>query len=295
MAKAPGKNEDGEGQRTVRRPIVNLNFGGRKTTIDADPDDEGEEGDDDRVIVDPLRRKKPASQVEFEEVDIGGKKYKVEKGAADALKKSAKKPAASDSGEIKKMLDEYTAKIAGKGKKVTEGDDEPGEGEPDLSDVRIFSDTKGWMADFKKSLSADIVKQISTMYSQDQGQKTFWQDFYRDNSDLKEYDFIVKAVLSKNAKELAPMSTEDAAEKLAELARDQLLGIAKKVSKGGKKKDGFHVEGEQSSRIRKNEDDDSDDDDEKDRKAGVPMTMSAMLKDRRSKRFGHTFNKETEE
>lgn len=272
MAKAPVPDDDGE--RIVRRPLVKFTHKIEASHADDDDDD-----------VQPPPRKK-TSQPEFEEVEIGGKKYKVEKGGAEALKAQLKpkKPAVSESQQIKQMLDEYTAKLqGGKKKKAAEPDDDDDDDEG-LSDDRLFTDTKGWMKDFKKSLSKDILAAISGAYTQDQSQKEFWGDFYRTNSDLKDYDFIVKAVMSKNAAELSPMSTEEGSDRLAELAREQLLNIAKKVSKGKSKNGKFHVEGEQSSRRNDPDDDEDEDDDEKDRKAGIPMTMSALLKDRREKR-----------
>lgn len=288
MAKEPVEADD-DG-RKVRRPIVNFN---PRVVIDSKSSrvhDDDDDGDDGRPAT------KKGAKTEFEEVEIGGKKYKVEKGGVEALRAQLKpkKPAVSESQEIKKMLDEYTAKLqGGKKKKAVEQDED--EDDDTLSDDRLFTDTKGWMKDFKKSLSKDILAAVSGAYTQDQSHKEFWGDFYRTNSDLKDYDFIVKAVMSKNAAELSPMSTEEGSDRLAELAREQLLNIAKKVSKGKSKNGKFHVEGEQSSRRSEPDDVEDEDDDEKDKKAGMPMTMSALLKDRREKRrLGKPLNR-TEE
>lgn len=282
MAKAPLEQDD-DG-RQVRRPIVNFN---PKIVMHRERDEP--QDDDDDVDNDELRRQakplKKAAKTEFEEVEIGGKKYKMEKGAAEALKAKPKKPPASDTQQIRQMLEEYTAKIAPKPKKQVDDDDD--DEDDRFSDTRLFTDTKGFVKDFKATLSKEILAAVGGAYNQDQSQKAFWSGFYSLNGDLADYDFIVKAVLEKNKKELAPMDVDEASERLAELAREQLMTIAKKVSKGGGKKNKFHVEGESTSRNeqRGGEDEDEEvDDDERDRKAGVPMTMSAVLRMRKEKR-----------
>lgn len=269
MAKPAVESEE---ERIVRRPIVKFTH-----KIEASQeDDDGEE--------DNLTPKKKTPKPEFEEFEMGGKRYKVEKGMGDALKAALKpKKPQDNTSEIKRMMDEYTAKLT-KGKKKA-ADTEEGEDDEEFDDARLFTDPKGFFADLKKTLSKEIVQQISGMYNQDQNWKSFWNNFYGSNSDLKDYDFIVKAVLETNKAELAEMSVNEAVSKLGDLTRDQLMMIAKKVSKGNSKdsKKKFHVEGESSSRNNEPDDDDEDDD-ERDRKAGVPMTMSAMLKMRREKR-----------
>lgn len=80
-----------------------------------------------------------------------------------------------------------------------------------------------------KMLEERVYQRVANEYQQREAQKSFWDGFYRKNDDLREDEFIVEAVLSKNSDELLNLTVPKAQERLAELTRQELLRLTRKV------------------------------------------------------------------
>lgn len=271
-------------KRHSKKPIVNFNpritiKGGREE------EEELEEGEEEEEVVPPKKK----GAVEYEEVKIGGKTFKVEKGGAAAVAALAKRSGGDETAVLRKMLEDLMAAQKATPKKKAKVEEEE-EAEEEFDEAEFFTNPGKFLKKFGANLSKSIMEQIGTAYNSDQTLKSFWKSFYDENDDLKDHDVIVQSVLNKHAKELGVMSTEDGAAELAKRARQELLNIAKKVSKGVGKNNKFVVEGRGPSRNGQVEEQEEEDQDEVDKKAGRPMTMSALLKLRREKRRAHVTN-----
>lgn len=240
---------------------------------------------DDDESTPPSKPRKQQNQIEMEEVEIGGKKFYVQKGAGDALKAQSK-PKQTDEQRLRAMFEEFMGtQTKPKKKQVRDEPDDEDDEDAEL-DALMFTDPAKYRKIMREQLRKDILKEVRSEYSADQGQKTFWRDFYDENDDLKEYDFIVRSTLQENMSDLKDMQTAEAAKKLAELSRDKLLKIAKKMGKGRRGSDeSEHVEGGAPARRgRDSLPQELEDQDVADKKAGMPLTLGGMLKLRREER-----------
>lgn len=96
------------------------------------------------------------------------------------------------------------------------------EPEPDWEDL-MFKDPKEYHRLLRQSIEKSVKGELTNSYQQAEGEKDFWRDFYKSNDDLKDDDFLVKAVLKENLQLLAPMVVPDAAKRLAELTRERIM------------------------------------------------------------------------
>lgn len=278
--KLPMYDKEGQsGRRATDRPLI-TGYPPRQRQHQEEPDDDDGDGSP------PIKKSKKKVEVEFEEVTIGGKKFRVEKGGGEAINKlvtgGQRKPV-SEEARLRAMFEEYMGapKKPTKKKVASESDDDD---EGDVDELEMFSDPKKFVKKLTENLTKQITQQIRGEYSADQGQKTFWANFYRRNDDLEEHDFIVRAVLNDNLNELKEVEVGEASKRLAELTRERLLEIAKKVTKGKSKKNGTHIEGSGSARQSRDDDDEVEDQDAADEAAGMPLTLGGMLKLRREQR-----------
>lgn len=106
--------------------------------------------------------------------------------------------------------------------------------EPDWEEL-LFTDPKQAVSLLKKTIRDEVVGEVTNSYKKDQGEKDFWNGFYKANDDLKDDDDLVKATLQKHLGELADMPVSKAAERLAELTRERIMRYTGQTPKGGKK------------------------------------------------------------
>lgn len=66
-------------------------------------------------------------------------------------------------------------------------------------------------------------KELRTEYQKNQGEDSFWREFYIANDDLREDDDLVKSELNKNLAALADLPVPEAMKKLADLTRTRIM------------------------------------------------------------------------
>jgi hypothetical protein len=101
---------------------------------------------------------------------------------------------------------------------------EPKTAEPDLNTL--------WFED--PSRAAKIIEErtyerVAGEYRQQEALKSFWDGFYRGNTDLQDDGWIARAMLNEHATELVDLPVRQAQEKLAEFTRKEILRIAGKT------------------------------------------------------------------
>jgi hypothetical protein len=121
-----------------------------------------------------------------------------------------------------------------------------------------------------------VKRELRNEYTNNQGTTKFWENFYRDNSDLKDDDDLVQSTLQKNMAELGNMPVDKAMGRLAELTRERILGFMKK-RKEPRGQNRAIAEGSNPPSIPRGPAVDDDDD-------AKPTTMGDLLKSRRAKR-----------
>lgn len=103
----------------------------------------------------------------------------------------------------------------------------------------LFSDPNAAI----KKLKAEMRQEIAADYNADQSRRDFWDDFYRENTDLRDEDHLVQATLSKHISALENMRGKAGRDKLAELTKKDILNLTKKYNKSAVKNDTVTLEG----------------------------------------------------
>jgi hypothetical protein len=95
--------------------------------------------------------------------------------------------------------------------------------EDDNLDVLLFESPKEAIA----KLEQRIIKKVVAAYQADQGEREFWNAFYRENEDLAKHDRLARAILNERFNEWANLPATQARKNLAAAVREEILSIVK--------------------------------------------------------------------
>ena len=169
---------------------------------------------------------------------IGGQEFEVESGLASALQ-AQQEDFQRQHAELRGLLPKRPEATPDPEPKKVEG--------PDWGNM-IFDDPQRFVTEFGDHIRQTTVDEMKGQYTADQGMRDFWSDFYRENDDLHEFDWVVRASLDRHRSELIDLPVSQAATKLAKLSRADILGLANKFkSESGKKTPRTTVESGRSS------------------------------------------------
>lgn len=206
----------------------------------------------------------PATAPQPVEVEIGGKTVKVDKDTAAAI--DAFKKSVTDAGvATKTQIDQLAAQVAALQPK-------PAAGEKKGTDYGnlIFTDPDKAVQLMKDEIRAELNGQLASTNAQQE----FWAEFYRENPDLKDADWLVKSVLAREFKNLEKLQVPEAIKKLSETVKGDILKLSKKETKKDPK---ATLEGSNESTREKSKDDNAESKDS-------PSSISDVLKARKAAR-----------
>lgn len=149
------------------------------------------------------------------EIEIGGKKYKVDSETAAAYQAEVKRLSTPTRERVEVIRDRPVEAKAPEKPSIY-----------DRGAKEIFTNPKQFLTEFASEIRKEVMQEVGGRYTQDQGIRQFWSDFYSDNPDLKKADSLVQATLNEHVNELADLPTKQAAKKLAELSHERIMGIA---------------------------------------------------------------------
>lgn len=206
-----------------------------------------------------------AAAAETVEVEIGGKTLKVDKATAEAL--NAFKKTVTDAGVASKaQLDQLTAQVA-----AAQPKGQP-KGEPAAPDydTLIFTDPKKAVQLIKDEIRGELNAQLSSTNAQ----ADFWREFYTQNTDLKDADWLVKSILSRDFKKFEKMQVPEAIKALAETVKGDILKLSGKKEK---KEPSTELEGGNERRPKPSKEGEAE-------SKGSPTSITDVLKARRAAR-----------
>tara|TARA_Y100000310_G_C20676709_1_gene813521 strand:- start:2098 stop:2883 length:786 start_codon:yes stop_codon:yes gene_type:complete len=99
-------------------------------------------------------------------------------------------------------------------------------------DTLLFSNPEAAVARIK----SEIFDEVRQEYQLEETRKAFWSDFYAENDDLREHDWIVKAIIQQNWDTFGNMSGKSARDAVADATKKEILNISNKFGKGGRRK-----------------------------------------------------------
>lgn len=152
--------------------------------------------------------------------------------------------------------------------------------------VKLFENPKealnNVLAKFEKKIAKmieDSSKSVESRTSAKQQETEFWSEFYKDNPELKEHDFIVRAVLNRDFQKLSTKTVGEAMTHVAQETKKVLLKTAQGGGAGDGKSRGVEGAGGRGSAA--GEGSKKEDTDDTSIKAD---TLSSFLKQRREER-----------
>ena len=181
------------------------------------------------VTVDGDEANKPAPKSEpapeLESVKLGEKEFKVPAEVKAALDAAAR--AGVEVGELKSMVANLSNQIKAAAPKPEPKADE---GYATI----LFTNPDGAI----EKLTKEIENRIMTRVEQTNNQREFWDEFYRQNSDLKKYDEYVRFQFSKARDSYSKegITVEEAMKRLAVSSKEAILKVRDGVELGGKSK-----------------------------------------------------------
>lgn len=154
-----------------------------------------------------------------------GKKVKVK--VADAEMETDEASAAVINALQKQNTDlyAYLKNIGAPSKPEPKKADPKDGGKPYDWSTELFVDPEGALKRLRAELKEEIKTEMTTAYNNAEGEKTFWNLFYKDNDELKEHDHFVRAILNRDYAELADLPTAKAAAELSTRVKKELLKL----------------------------------------------------------------------
>jgi hypothetical protein len=153
------------------------------------------------------------------EIKIGEKTVKVspEIAAELAASREAAKEAGLKVGTLSQQMTEINAKLEALTKPATNKATEPG------LDVLLFTDPDKAVA----QITENILAQVRGENTKTASQRQFWEEFYKENKELKEYEGYVQYVFNRELPNFTKqnMTVGDSLKKLGEITKGELLKL----------------------------------------------------------------------
>lgn len=160
----------------------------------------------------------PVQAAPMRTVTIQGQTYTVPEDVAAAIEEREREFQRKLSEQAKELQERWVHKPA----------QEP-PAHPDVIeglDTLLFENPKEALKRFKEA----VVKEVTSLYQADQGQRQFWAEFYQEYPELRKHQTLVSAVLNQHFAEWAALPIPTARQRLAEEVKRELVEIAKTFS-----------------------------------------------------------------
>lgn len=165
----------------------------------------------------------PPPPQELVELEVGGKKFKLEKSAAEAFsayQEQHQRDLETRDREIRSLKAPPPPK--------------PVEDEfytPDL-DTKFFEKPSQYLKQVEERAYSRAKKDLTDQYNTVSAERQFYDDFYRENPsiDRQKDDWVVRAVLTERMQELGPLPIAEAKTRLSKYTVDRLLDIHKRYT-----------------------------------------------------------------
>ena len=174
---------------------------------------------------------------ELVKATVGGQEFELDPALAAALTKD-QDAASARTEELEGHVGDLRRQF-----QTPSQDQQQGQG-PDYEHFNqsLFEDPASAVQEIVALTEQRVLQQVGQANQQQRGLDQFWGDFYTANPELKEFDSFVKAQMNESWQTIADMPAAKGASKLAELTRESLLGMSRKLGKGKKGSGSQHSE-----------------------------------------------------
>jgi len=153
-------------------------------------------------------------------------------------------------------------------------------------DKELYTDPKKVFSQFRDEIRAEIKQEMQQEYQADQTIRTFWREFYNENTDMKGKEMLVNAVFNASLKDIGDLPIGKAKEELGKRVRDEVFKITgEKPRQDGKSsaKNRTLVEAGSGPATRGNATRESGQNAET---PNIPNSLSALIRSRQAARRG---------
>lgn len=165
-----------------------------------------------------LEGKTPAAAAEAVEVKLGDKTFKVDKATAEAI--AAFKDATEKAGvTTKAQLDALSAQVT----KLTPKEVVKPAAEGTNYETLLFTNPE----EAVRRIKAEIREELNGTLAATNAQQSFWTEFYVQNPDLKDADWLVKSILTREMPRMMKMQVPEAIKDLSDTVKGEILKLAK--------------------------------------------------------------------
>ena len=147
----------------------------------------------------------------------------------------------------------------------------------------LFTEPKIALERLRQQIKAEVKSEMTATYTAAETKKEFWAGFYNEHADLKDEKLIVNAVMERDFKKLASMTTEDAAKAIATAAKKEIMRLSGGKSKSDPDGDQNQIEGGSNKNPPSSKQKDSKD---------APQSLSDVIRSRQAARRKAQFSKE---
>lgn len=165
----------------------------------------------------------------MEKVTIGGQEYIVPASMAKAMQAQQ----AQFEDELNRREQQFEQERSQISQQIDSLKPKPPEQnmDDDMDDLDIWSDPKGYIKKETERVRNEVKQELTEEQQRKEDEKEFWNLFYQKNEDLKGYELIVNAILSRDINEIAKMKVQDAITTLADRVRKEMLQLNVKPAK----------------------------------------------------------------
>ncbi len=102
-----------------------------------------------------------------------------------------------------------------------------GSGEAEDFETLIFSNPKA----AKELIKKEVFAEVSEAYANDQQTRDFWTQFYVENPDLQEHDWIVRSILERDMNRFQNLKGKTGRDAVADTVKKDILSLSNKSQK----------------------------------------------------------------
>lgn len=164
------------------------------------------------------------------EVDVGGKKFTVDAGLAEAL--------ARDQQKTKIQLDETNKFIKQMRDAQPKATEPAPAAAPTVTADMLFTDTEKWMEEFRSGIKTELSQEYNAARTKERSQADFWDNYWTTNDDLssKKHKLVTESVMQRDYNELVNLTVGEQYTELGERVRKELLNLGVQKDAGAPSK-----------------------------------------------------------
>lgn len=165
------------------------------------------------------------SVTSMKEIEVGGQKFMVPDNMAAAIE--------AQNATLKQEMEDLKATTNQNQKQILDTVSQLNQPapEPEEAPDGFWDNPNQYIQEQINQATSKVKQELTSDYQAKQAEDAFWDDFYKQNDDLKDVKFMVDSVSRRDLNELTQMGVEEAKKTLADRTRKELLKLKPEPTK----------------------------------------------------------------